>query len=107
MQISERDWKIFRKKIPKLDLYFLFKRWVMMDEYLIGKIAVVVWEAYLAIFKQGFVLDEERDWILLEKDLMKIKELDPDAKAYACTYSIKKTDNGMYMYCDNLWLKTK
>ena len=78
-----------------------------MDEYLIGKTAVVVWEAYLAICKQGFVLDEETDWILLEKELMKIKELDPDAKAYACTYSIEKTDNGMYMYCDNLWLKTK
>ena len=79
----------------------------MMDEYLIGKTAVVVWEAYLAICKQGFVLDEETDWNLLEKEFMKIKELDPEAKAYACTYSIEKKNDGMYMYCDNLWLKTK
>lgn len=79
----------------------------MMDEYLIGKTAAVVWEVYLAICKQGFVLDEEMDLALLEEELMKIKELDPEAKVYACTYSIEKTDNGMYMYCDNLWLKTK
>ncbi len=79
----------------------------MMDKYLIGKTAAVVWEVYLAICKQGFVLDEETDWVLLEEELMKIKELDPKAKAYACTYPIEKTDNGMYMYCDNLWLKTK
>ena len=79
----------------------------MMDEYLIEKTAVAVWEAYLKICKQGFVLDEEADWILLEKAFERIKELDPGAEMYACTYPIEKTDNGMYMYCDNLWLKTK
>jgi len=78
----------------------------MMDVYLTEKTAVVVWEVYLAICKQGFVLDEEDDWVLLEKALAKIKELDPETKVYACTYPIETTDNGMYMYCDNLWLKT-
>ena len=79
----------------------------MMDEFLIGKTATVVWEIYLAICKQGFVLDEKTDWILLEEAFMKIKTLDSAAKVYACTYPIEKKDNGMYMYCDNLWLKTK
>ena len=78
-----------------------------MDEYLIGKTATVVWEVYLAICKEGFVLDEEVDWIMLEKEFMKIKELDPETKVYACTYPIEKANNRMYMYCDNLWLKTK
>lgn len=78
-----------------------------MDNYLIGKTAVVAWETYLAICKKGFVLDEKMDWKLLEKDFGRIKELDPDAKAYASTYPIEKVNDGMYMYCDNLWLKTK
>ena len=78
-----------------------------MDDYLIGKTAVVVWETYLAICKKGFVLDEETDWNLFEKEFVRIKELDPEAKAFANTYPIEKTNDGMYMYCDNLWLKTK
>ena len=80
---------------------------MMVDEYLIGKTAVVVWEQYIKICKQGFVLDDEVDWSLLENGFEQIKERDPEAKAYACTYSIEYNDNGMYMYCDNLWLKTK
>ncbi len=78
-----------------------------MDKYLIEKRAVIVWKAYLKICKQGFVLDEEADWLLLEKALKEIKELDPEAEVYACTYPIEKTDDGMYMYCDNLWIKTE
>lgn len=77
-----------------------------MDKYLIEKTVVIAWEEYLRICRQGFVLDEEADWISLEKALKKIKVLDPEAEIYACTYPIEETDNGMYMYCDNLWLKT-
>lgn len=83
------------------------ERDMMVDENLIEKTAVVVWEQYIKICKQGFVLDDEVDWSLLENEFEQIKELDPEAKAYACTYSIEYNDNRMYMYCDNLWLKTK
>ena len=94
--------------VAKDRFIFSFSRGgVKMDEYLIGKTATVVWEVYLAICKQGFVLDEEMDWILLEKEFAKIKEFDLEIKVYACTYPIEKTDNGMHMYCDNLWLKTR
>ena len=78
-----------------------------MKEHPAEKTAVVVWEKYLEICKQGFVLDEEADWTMLEEVLAKIKELDPKTKMYACTYPIEITDSEMYMYCDNLWLKTK
>ena len=30
-----------------------------------------------------------------------------NGKAYASAYPIEKVNDGMYMYCDNLWLKTK
>lgn len=80
---------------------------IMVDEYLIGKTTVVVWEQYIKICKQDFVLDEEVDWNLLENEFNQIRELDPKVKAYACTYPIEYNDNRIYMYCDNLWLKTK
>ena len=48
--------------VAKDRFIFSFSRGgVMMDEYLIGKTAAVVWEVYLAICKQGFVLEEEMD----------------------------------------------
>lgn len=77
------------------------------NEDIIGKCAIIGWEQYKKINVDSFVLDEETHIEQLEEVLLEIKKLDNGIKIFVSTYPIEKVENGIRMYSDMLWLKTK
>lgn len=74
------------------------------NEDIIGKCAIIEWEQYKKININSFVLDEETQVEQLEEVLLEIKKLDNSIKIFVSTYPI---ENGIRMYSDMLWIKTK
>lgn len=77
------------------------------NEDVIGKCAIIEWEQYKKININSFVLDEETQIEQLEEVLFEIKKLDNSIKIFVSTYPIEKIENGIRMYSDMLWIKTK
>ena len=77
------------------------------DEDILGKCAIIDWEQYKKININSFVLDEETQVEQLEEVLLEIKKLDNSIKIFVSTYPIEKNENGIRMYSDMLWIKTK
>lgn len=77
------------------------------NEDIIGKCAIIEWEQYKKISINSFVLDEETQIEQLEEVLLEIKKLDNSIKIFVSTYPIEKIENGIRMYSDMLWIKTK
>lgn len=77
------------------------------NEYIIGKCAIIDWNQYKKIAINSFVLDEEMQIEQLEEALHEISKLDNNMMVYASTYPIEKNENGIGMFSDMLWIKTK
>ena len=71
----------------------------MYNEDIIGKCAIIEWEQYKKININSFVLDEETQ--------IEIKKIDNSIKIFVSTYPIEKIENGIRMYSDMLWIRTK
>lgn len=80
---------------------------MMYNEDIIGKCAIIEWEQYKKININSFVLDEETQIEQLEEVLLEIKKLDNSIKIFVSTYPIEKIENGIRMYSDMLWIRTK
>lgn len=77
------------------------------NEYIIGKCAIIDWDQYKKKDIKSFVLDEKILIEQLEEVLFEINKLDKNMKIYISTYPIEKNENGITMYSDMLWIKTK
>ena len=77
------------------------------NEDIIGKCAIIEWEQYKKININSFVLDEETQIEQLEEVFLEIKKFDNSIKVFVSTYPIEKIENGIKMYSDMLWIKTK
>lgn len=77
------------------------------NEYIIGKCAIMDWNQYKKIDINSFVLDEKMQIEQLEEALFEINKLDNNMKIYVSTYPIEKIENGIRMFSDMLWIKTK
>lgn len=77
------------------------------NEYIIGKCAIIDWEQYKKIDINSFVLDEKMQIEQLEEVFLEINKLDNDMMILVSTYPIEKIENGIRMYSDMLWIKTK
>lgn len=80
---------------------------MVYNEYIIGKCAIIDWEQYKKIDINSFVLDEKMQIEQLEEVLLEINKLDNNMMIYVSTYPIEKIENGIRMYSDMLWIKTK
>ncbi len=77
------------------------------NEYIIGKCAIMDWNQYKKIDINSFVLDEKMQIEQLEEALFEINKLDNNMMIYVSTYPIEKIENGIRMFSDMLWIKTK
>ncbi len=77
------------------------------NEYIIGKCAIMDWNQYKKIDINSFVLDEKMQIEQLEEALFEINKLDNNIMIYVSTYPIEKIENGIRMFSDMLWIKTK
>ena len=53
-----------------------------------------------------FVVDDEDELNELKKVLNDIKTIDHNASIFCCTYGVDRSDDKVYIYCDNLWIDT-
>ncbi len=65
------------------------------------------WNQYKKIDINSFVLDEKMQIEQLEEALFEINKLDNNMMIYVSTYPIEKIENGIRMFSDMLWIKTK
>ena len=80
---------------------------MMYNENIIGKCAIIDWEQYKKISINSFVLDEETQIEQLEEVFLEIKKFDNSIEIFVSTYPIEIIENGIRMYSDMLWIKTK
>ncbi len=80
---------------------------MIYNEYIIGKCAIMDWNQYKKIDINSFVLDEKMQIEQLEEALFEINKLDNNMMIYVSTYPIEKIENGIRMFSDMLWIKTK
>lgn len=53
-----------------------------------------------------FVIDDKDELLELKNVLHYIKSIDKDASFFCCTYGVDRSDDKIYVYCDNLFVLT-